>query len=60
MIYEYNAAIDELFITNNILVTTPPFYVYFMNHQGELADGIHPNGTGYLSMANLWFSALPK
>ena len=58
MIYEYNAAIDELVITNNILVTPPSFYAYFMNHQGELADGIHPNGTGYQSMANLWFNVL--
>jgi lysophospholipase L1-like esterase len=58
MIYEYNAAIDELVITNNILVSPPSFYAYFMNHQGELADGIHPNGTGYQSMANLWFGAL--
>ncbi len=60
MIYEYNAAVDELFITNNILVTPPPFYAYFQTHQGELADGIHPNGTGYQSMANLWFTALTK
>jgi lysophospholipase L1-like esterase len=59
MIYEYNAAIDELFITNNILVTPPPFYAYFQTHQGELADGIHPNGTGYQSMANLWGAVLP-
>jgi peptidoglycan/xylan/chitin deacetylase (PgdA/CDA1 family)/lysophospholipase L1-like esterase len=60
MIYEYNAAIDELFLTNNILVTPPPFYAYFQTHPGELADGIHPNGTGYQSMADLWFGALTK
>jgi lysophospholipase L1-like esterase len=60
MIYEYNAAIDELFLTNNILVTPPPFYTYFQTHPGELADGIHPNGTGYQSMADLWFGALTK
>jgi lysophospholipase L1-like esterase len=60
MIYEYNAVIDELFITNNILVTPPPFYKYFQTHQGELADGIHPNGTGYQSMADLWFTALTQ
>ena len=58
MIFEYNAAIDELFITNNILVTPPPFYTYFQTHQNELDDGLHPNGTGYQSMANLWFNAL--
>ena len=60
IIYEYNAAVDELVLTNNILVTPPPFYAYFLAHPGELADGIHPNGTGYQSMGNLWFSALPK
>ncbi len=60
MIFEYNAAVDELVLTNNIMVTPPPFYAYFQAHTGELADGIHPNGTGYQSMANLWFSALPK
>jgi len=59
VIYEYNAAIDELFITNNILVTPPPFYQYFQTNPVELADGIHPNGTGYQSMANLWVAALP-
>jgi len=58
MIFEYNAAIDELFITNNILVIPPPLYTYFQTHQNELDDGLHPNGTGYQSMANLWFNAL--
>ncbi|MCP2501014.1 MAG: GDSL-type esterase/lipase family protein [Deltaproteobacteria bacterium] len=60
MIYEYNAVVDELFLTNNIFVTPPPFNAYFQAHQGELDDGIHPNGTGYQSMANLWFGALTK
>jgi lysophospholipase L1-like esterase len=57
-IQEYNVAIDELFLTNGIAVTPPPFYTYFDAHQGELADGLHPSGTGYQSMANLWFTAL--
>jgi lysophospholipase L1-like esterase len=60
MIFEYNAVIDELFITNNILVTPPPFYTYFQTHQNELDDGTHPNGTGYQSMATLWFNALTE
>ena len=59
MIFEYNAAIDELVLTNNILVTPPSFYAWFQSHTSQLADGIHPNGTGYQSMANLWFNALP-
>ena len=58
-IQEYNTVVDELIIKNNILVPPPPFYAYFQTHQDELADGLHPNGTGYKSMANLWFNVLP-
>jgi lysophospholipase L1-like esterase len=58
-IQDYNAAIDELRDSNGISVVAPDFYTWFQSHQGELDDGIHPNGTGYQSMANLWFSALP-
>ena len=60
MIYEYNAVVDELYIANDIRITPPPFYAYFQTHLGELADGLHPNGTGYRSMADLWFDALTK
>jgi len=60
MIQEYNVVIDELVLTNNITVVPPAFYAYFLAHQSELADGLHPNGTGYQSMGNLWFNALPK
>jgi lysophospholipase L1-like esterase len=55
----YNAAIDELRNFNGIPVVAPDFYAWFLSHQSQLADGIHPNGTGYQSMANLWFNALP-
>jgi YD repeat-containing protein len=58
-IQEYNAVIDELVSVNGISVTPPDFYTYFKNHQDELADGLHPNGIGYQSMANLWDIALP-
>jgi lysophospholipase L1-like esterase len=58
-IQEYNAAIDELRNFNGISVVAPDFYAWFLSHQSQLADGIHPNGTGYQSMANLWFNALP-
>ena len=59
-IQEYNVVIDELVLTNNISVVPPFFYGYFKAHQGGLADGLHPNGTGYQSMANQWFNAFPK
>jgi lysophospholipase L1-like esterase len=59
MIQEYNVVIDELVLANNISVILPAFYAYFQAHQEELADGLHPNGTGYQSMADLWFNVLP-
>jgi lysophospholipase L1-like esterase len=58
-IQDYNAAIDELRASNGISVVAPDLYSWFESHPSELADGIHPNGTGYQSMANLWFNALP-
>jgi len=58
-IQEYNMVIDELFFDNGIAVIPPDFYTYFQSNPGELAaDGIHPNGTGYQSMAQLWFTSL--
>ena len=58
-IQEYNAAIDELRSSNGISVAAPDFYTWFLNNTSQLADGIHPNGTGYQSMADLWFNELP-
>jgi lysophospholipase L1-like esterase len=58
-IQEYNVVIDELCVKNGIPVTPPPFYAHFQAHTEELADGLHPNGTGYQSVANLWFNAIP-
>ena len=59
-ILEYNQVIDELVAENGITISPPDFYTLFQNNTGLLdADGLHPNGTGYQSMADLWFSALP-
>jgi lysophospholipase L1-like esterase len=58
-IQEYNAAIDELKIANGLPVIPPDFYAWFNSRPDQLADGLHPDGTGYQSMANLWFNALP-
>lgn len=58
-ILEYNAVIDELVSANVISVVPPDFYSWFQAHTSQLADGLHPNGTGYQSMANLWSGALP-
>jgi lysophospholipase L1-like esterase len=61
-IQQYNQAIDELRVSNNISVVAPDFYAWFQAHPEELADGIHPNGFGYDSMVtspNMWFEVLP-
>jgi lysophospholipase L1-like esterase len=56
----YNQAINELVAANNITVIPPDFYTWFQNNPNQLqSDGLHPNGIGYQSMANLWFNALP-
>jgi lysophospholipase L1-like esterase len=56
----YNQVIDQLVAENNITVIPPDFYTWFQNHQDQLySDGLHPNGIGYQSMANLWQAALP-
>jgi len=60
-IQEYNQVIDELVANPANAITTPPpdFYTYFATHAAtEYADNIHPNGTGYQSMARLWCQAL--
>ena len=57
-IQEYNDVINELVAANVILIIPPDFYNYFKTHPGELADGTHPNGVGYQSMADLWKNAI--
>jgi len=58
-ILEYNAAIGELVAENGITVSPPDFYALFQSNTSLLnADGLHPNGVGYQSMANLWANAL--
>jgi lysophospholipase L1-like esterase len=57
-IQEYNVVIDELVAENGITVIPPDFYSLFQNTGLLDADGLHPNGTGYQSLANLWLGAL--
>lgn len=59
MIQQYNQAIDELVAENGISVVPPNFYSHFQAHPDQLADDLHPNGTGYQSMAQMWKDALP-
>lgn len=60
LIVDYNSVVDELAedTANSITVTPPDFYTYFKTHQDELLDELHPNGTGYNSMAKLWLAVL--
>jgi lysophospholipase L1-like esterase len=58
-IQEYNTVVDELRDRNGILVVAPDYYAWFQSHESQLDDGLHPNGTGYQSMATLWFNVLP-
>ena len=58
MLQEYNQVIDKLVIENNIDVVPPDFYYFFDNNQDQIADGLHPNGIGYQSMAILWRDTL--
>ena len=58
VVREYNQVIDELVVEFGIAVPPPDFYAHFEAFPGELADGCHPNGAGYQSMADLWSIAL--
>ena len=64
---EYNQVIDELAgdPLNNIMVVPPDFYGLFnedvpggKRYDFEYADNLHPNGTGYGSMANEWLESI--
>jgi lysophospholipase L1-like esterase len=58
MILEYNQVIDKLVEDNGISVPPPDFYAWFEADQDLFANDLHPNGAGYVSMANLWRDAL--
>jgi len=59
-VQQFNLVVAELVAdpNNGIPVQPPDFHTYFANHTNEMANTVHPNGTGYQSMANLWFQAL--
>jgi GDSL-like Lipase/Acylhydrolase family len=54
----YNAAIDALRAEDDF-VAGPDLYTYFAAHQGDLYDGVHPDGaTGIPAMNDLWSQAV--
>ncbi|MCE5242567.1 MAG: discoidin domain-containing protein [Syntrophobacteraceae bacterium] len=55
---EYNEVIDELAIEESVPVVPPDFYCFFSKNPTQIADGLHPNGTGYQSMAAIWRDTL--
>jgi lysophospholipase L1-like esterase len=61
LIVQYNDAIQELVndAGNGFSGYTPPdFHTYFSNNPSEMFDDLHPDGTGYQSMARLWCESL--
>ena len=71
MIKEYIEVIDELVNNpaNYTRIEPPDFYSFFKEidldtgqarYEDQYIDGLHPNGEGYQSMAQLWFNALTQ
>jgi lysophospholipase L1-like esterase len=69
LIRKYADVIDELIAdpSNNIIITAPDCYQYFSEidpatgnrrYIDQYSDNLHPNGTGYQSMAELWYQQL--
>ena len=54
IIREYNDVIDELILYNGLTIAPPDFYTYFESNPGLFDDVLHPNGAGFIGMANLW------
>ena len=58
LIKEYNRVIMDLASASGISVTPPDLYDYFLTHQDEMYDNVHPDGIGYRSLAGLVSDAL--
>jgi len=59
LVVQYNLVIDELITENGLGYVAPDFHTWFTANPSEFsADGIHPNGRGYQSMARIWCEAL--
>ena len=54
----FNQVVDELVSENGLGVVPPNLYCYFQAYPGLLTDSIHPDGTGYQAMAQLWMDSL--
>lgn len=54
---KFNAAIDAIARKNGLL-PGPDLYAHFKAHPEELADGLHPNDAGIVSINRLWAAAV--
>ena len=54
LIQEYNTVVDELVLSNAITFAPPDFYALFEGDPSLFADNLHPNGNGYIEIANNW------
>lgn len=59
LVQQYNLVIDELVASNGLGYTPADFHTWFVANPSEFsADGIHPTGAGYQSIARIWCEAL--
>ncbi len=59
LIKQYNDAVEQLVINNSIPVTPPDLYTQFLNNKDSwFSDNLHPNGNGYVGIAELWRDAI--
>lgn len=57
---EYTAAIDSLADGTFVLLGDTAALHYFSEHPEDLADGVHPNDTGYYKLGQLWAAAFKQ
>ena len=60
LINEYNQVVQDLSVFHKLPVIPPNFYEHFsapVNHD-RFFDDVHPNGDGYIDMAQMWYDAL--
>jgi lysophospholipase L1-like esterase len=53
----FNSVVDSLALGSN-LIHGPDLYTYIQSHASELADGVHPNSAGAVSLNRLWAEAM--
>ncbi|MCK4822916.1 SGNH/GDSL hydrolase family protein, partial [bacterium] len=60
LINQYNQVIYDLWQFHNLPVAPPDFYQHFSDpaNQDKFYDSTHPNGAGYIDIANMWYVEL--